>query len=69
MAQQRLECLLRADGTYNLTQNADATGLGGTEDFRIIINDGITEEEVLGKLASLITAIRDGQAFRAAALD
>ena len=68
MAQQRLEFDLRADGTYDVTKAADATGLGGTEDFRLIIADGISEDEVLGKLAQFVTQIRDGQLVRDAAV-
>lgn len=65
MAQQRLQFAQNTSGGYTVTQAADVTNIG-TDDFWLIVDDDIGQEDLNDKLRQLIHAIEDGQDLRAA---
>lgn len=71
MAQQRIKFVLKrdsADTNYTTTVEADTNtltaqpvALDAEEDFRLIVEDDLTEAEVADKVQHLISALRDGR--------
>ncbi len=65
MAQQAIKFVQRRDSNdtnYTTTIVADAvTSLDADEDFRLVVEDDITEAEVADKVQHLINALRSGQ--------
>lgn len=65
MAQQAIKFVQRRDSNdtaYTTTIVADAvTSLDADEDFRLVVEDDMTEAEVADKVQQLINALRDGQ--------
>ncbi len=69
MAQQAIKFIQNGDGTYTATIVADAvTSLDAGEDFRLVVEDTLTESEIHDRVQQLITTLRDGQEVLDAAL-
>ena len=73
MTQQRVKFVREQDGGYipvvetdTNTLTAQPVALDSNEDFRLIIDDSMAVDEIMGKLADFIAAIKDGQTVRSA---
>ena len=77
MAQQRIKFVQKqdADTVYDTTVETDTNTLTGQpvaldagEDFRLIVEDTLTEAEVMERLQQLLISLKDGTLVLTAAL-
>lgn len=74
MAQNRIKYVQGSDGIYTETVEADVNtltaqpvALDASEDFRLIVADGLSADDVAERLQQLVSQLADGQTIRTAA--